>query len=69
MGSLLAVLDAIEDGEIQLPSRELEQAAPEAPKTDGKTERAALSEQYQAKFGKRPPNTMSVDAIKAKLSD
>ena len=55
------VLDGIEDGEITIDPVPEDQPAT--------NERAELVEQYKAKFGKRPPNTFSVETIKAKLAE
>jgi hypothetical protein len=55
------VLDGIEDGEITIDAAHEGQ-----PVTN---ERAELVEQYKAKFGKRPPNTFSVETIKVKLAE
>lgn len=38
-------------------------------KVDAKDERAALSEQYKAKFGKAPHHNMSADNIRKKLAE
>lgn len=56
------VLDAIADGEITL---EAEQSAQEATEPS----RAELVAQYEAKFGKKPSNRTSIEAIKAKLAE
>lgn len=59
------ILDGIAEGEIN-------DVAPEpwpVPQADQPDERAQLVEQYVAKFGKRPPNTMKLDTIKAKLAE
>lgn len=54
------VLDAIADGEIEL---EVEEPASQ------EDERAALIEQYKAKFGKAPRGRMSIETLKAKLAE
>lgn len=59
------VLDGIAEGAIT-------DVAPNpwpTPKEDQPDERAVLVEQYLSKFGKRPPNTMKIDTIKAKLAE
>lgn len=59
------VLDGIADGEIS----DVDPQPFPAPQADQPDERAVLVEQYVAKFGKRPPNTMKLDTIKAKLAE
>jgi hypothetical protein len=55
--------DAAEKAEAQKPE------APEAPAAGESDERAALVEQYVAKFGKKPHYNASVETIKAKLAE
>lgn len=59
------VLDAIADGEIS----DVDPQPHPAPQADQPDERAKLVELYVARFGKRPPNTMKLDTIKAKLAE
>lgn len=57
------VLDAIADGEIVL-----EEPKPE-PEAQPEPTRKELIAKYEAKFGKKPSNATSIDAIKAKLAE
>ena len=59
-----SVLDGIADGVIT----DVEPVTEPEPEGQPQESRAELSKQYQDKFGKRPPNTMSLESIKAKLA-
>ena len=59
------VLDGIADGDIAL-----EEPSPQpAPAPKAEPTRKELIAQYEAKFGKKPSNSMSTEAIKAKLAE
>lgn len=57
------VLDAIADGDIVLEEPKAE------PQMQPEPTRKELIAEYEAKFGKKPSNATSIDAIKAKLAE
>lgn len=64
------VLDGIEDGEItDLPTVDAQQAEQAPAQAAPEPTRKELIALYEAKFGKKPSNATSIEAIKAKLAE